>query len=259
MPMQVLFTRTPGFVALACWFITMSQFGIIFNIPLYFTAVEQTSSSYAGLHLIPNAIVASACSLSAGLIMARVGRYKAMLTGFGACAFVGPLIMCFWKSGHTSEWVYWITMPWNGAAYGGILTITLVALIASIEPSMMAAATGVTYLFRATGSVLGISLSNAVLQSGLQKNLKASGLPSKVIAAIRKDVNVIRTLNKSQKQLAIGAMENAFHGVFIAITIAAFLAFLFLLPIQEFILPGRKTTPAPGPQREQAIAEEDEE
>jgi len=28
MPMEVLFTKTPGFIALACWFISMSQFGI---------------------------------------------------------------------------------------------------------------------------------------------------------------------------------------------------------------------------------------
>lgn len=116
-----------------------------------------------------------------------------------------------------------------------------------------------TYLFRATGSVLGISLSNAVLQNGLQKNLKASGLPNKVIAAIRQDVNVIRTLGKSQKELAIAAMETSFHQVFIAITIAAMFAFLFLLPIQEFALPGSKTVPAPAPRREAAIAEEDEE
>ena len=40
----------------------MSQFGIIYNIPLYFSAVEQTSTSYAGLHLIPNAILASTAS-----------------------------------------------------------------------------------------------------------------------------------------------------------------------------------------------------
>lgn len=45
---------------------------------------------------------------------------------------------------------------------------------------MMAAATGATYLFRATGSVLGISLSNVILQNSLAKNLKASGLPKKV-------------------------------------------------------------------------------
>lgn len=116
-----------------------------------------------------------------------------------------------------------------------------------------------TYLFRATGSVLGISLSNAILQHNLQKNLKASGLPNKVITAIRKDVGIIRTLGKHQKVLAIAAMEAAFHRVFIAITVAAFLAFLFLLPIQEFGLPGSKTLPAPAPQREEANAEEDEE
>lgn len=257
MPMPVLFKRTPGFVALACWFLTMSQFGIIFNIPLYFSAVEQTSSSYAGLHLIPNAVVASACSLGSGLLMARTGRYKIMLTTFGVLAFTGPLIMCFWRRGSTPEWAYWLTMPWNGAAYGGVLTITLVALIASIEPTMMAAATGVTYLFRATGSVLGISLSNAVLQNALQKKLKLSGLPDRVISAIRTDVNVIKELPKYQKRLAIGAMEASFHQVFIAITVAGVLAFLCLLPIQEFGLPG-KATPA-APQREEAIAEEDEE
>ncbi len=78
-------------------------------------------------------------------------------------------MMCFWHRG-TSEAFYWITMPFGGAAYGSILTITLVALIASVDPKDMAAATGVTYLFRATGSVLGISLSSAILQNSLQKN-----------------------------------------------------------------------------------------
>ncbi|PWN94213.1 hypothetical protein FA10DRAFT_43433 [Acaromyces ingoldii] len=259
MPMAVLFRRTPGFVALACWFITMSQFGIIFNIPLYFSSVEQTSSSYAGLHLIPNAIVASACSLSSGLIMARVGRYKGMLLTFGSLAFVGPLFMCFWQRGHTPEWAYWLTMPWNGAAYGGILTITLVALIASIEPTMMAAATGVTYLFRATGSVLGISLSNAVLQNQLQKNLEKSGLTQKIISAIRRDVNVIKKLSPHNKVLAVTAMETSFHQVFIAITAAAFCAFLCLLPIQEFALPGSEEAKEQQRRREATIEEEDEE
>lgn len=80
-----------------------------------------------------------------------------------------------------------------------------------------------------------------------------------MIAAIRKDVSVIGSLGKQQKELAITAVETSFHQVFIAITFAAMMAFLFLLPIQEFALPSSKTTPAPGPQREEAIAEEDEE
>ena len=81
MPLAVLFTRTPGFVSLTNWFMyvnldksdlgdlcfhlmysSMSQFGILYNVPLYFSAVEQTSTSYAGLHLIPNAVLASTAS-----------------------------------------------------------------------------------------------------------------------------------------------------------------------------------------------------
>ncbi|CAD6900073.1 unnamed protein product [Tilletia controversa] len=258
MPMSVLFTRTPGFVAIACWFISMSQFSIIFQVPLYFTAVEQTKASYAGLHLIPNAIVASSCSLGSGLIMARTGKYRRMLLTAGVMAFLGPLLMCFWKRGETHEWFYWISMLPGGAGYGGILTISLVALIASIDPKDMAAATGVTYLFRATGSVLGISLSNAILQNYLQSNLEKSGLPQKTIDIIRQDVSSIRSLPKATRELAIGAYQSSMHIVFIATAAAGLFALFALLPIAEHALPGHKSNPASQPAREETILEEEE-
>lgn len=196
--------------------------------------------------------------------MARTGRYKLMMMLGGLCAVAGPLGMCFWTRGKTSEAGYWLTMPWGGAGYGSILTITLVALIAAIDPKDMAAATGVTYLFRATGSVLGISLSNAILQNSLQANLASAGIPKKVARAIRSDVSAIRSLDKHTKELAIGAYQSAMRTVFIAITVAALAAFISLIPIREHSLPGSKK---PGPphapaaastSRESAIAEEDE-
>ncbi|CBQ72114.1 related to multidrug resistance proteins [Sporisorium reilianum SRZ2] len=249
MPMAVLFNRTPGFVAIACWFITMSQFGIIFNVPNYFENVEQTTKQYAGVHLIPNAIIASACSLGSGLIMARTGRYRTMLLLGGLFGFAGPLMMCFWHRG-TSEAFYWISMPWGGAAYGSILTITLVALIASVDPKDMAAATGVTYLFRATGSVLGISLSSAILQNSLQKNLEKTDIPSKIIQLIRADVSTIKTLSKPLRLAAIGAYEQSMHTVFIVIAAAGLFAFAALFFIEERDLPGKKpAAPAAAPAR----------
>jgi len=257
MPMSVLFTRNPGFVALACWFISMSQFSIIFQVPLYFSAVEQTSSSYAGLHLIPNAVIASSCSLGSGLIMARTGKYRRMLLMAGVMAFLGPFLMTFWHRNSTPEWFYWISMIPGGASYGGILTISLVALIASIDPKDMAAATGVTYLFRATGSVLGISLSSAILQNTLQTNLEKSGLPQKTIDLIRQDVKSIRHLPKSTRDLAIGAYQNSMHVVFIATAAAGLFSLLCLLPIAEHALPGSKPTTAAVP-REETIVEEEE-
>lgn len=117
-------------------FLVLPHFIPVFNIPLYFSAVEQTSSSYAGLHLIPNAVVASACSLGAGLIMARTGTYRRMMLVGGFMAILGPLSMSFWSRSYTPEPVYWLTMLPGGIAYGSILTITLVALIASIDPKV---------------------------------------------------------------------------------------------------------------------------
>lgn len=119
LPLRVLISPTPLFVALTCWFITMSQFGILYNVPLYFSAVEQTTSSYAGLHLIPNAIFASTASLLSGIYMARTGVYKNLLIFSGVCGMLGPILMyTSWDYKWTPEWVYWISMIPGGIGYG---------------------------------------------------------------------------------------------------------------------------------------------
>lgn len=137
LPLSVIFRRTPGSVALTALFISLSQFGIIFNVPLYYATVEGQSASLAGAHLIPNAILASSCSLASGLVIARTGKYKKMLLIIAACGFLGPLAMLFWTRGNIPAWFEWAPLPFAGIGYGGILTVTLVALIASVDPKDM--------------------------------------------------------------------------------------------------------------------------
>lgn len=250
MPMSVLFHRTPGFVALTCWFISISQFGILFNVPLYFTAVKGTTAADAGMHLMPNAITASACSLGSGLIMGRTGKYRKMLLLGGAFAVLGPLGMCFWNRKTTSEFAYWMTMPWGGAAFGSILTITLVALIASVDPKDMAPATGVTYLFRAVGSVLGISLSNTLLQNSLKANLRYRHVPAEIAEQIRENVSMLHQLTGKLHSHAVQAYQDSMRAVFIWIALTGFLAFVCLFFIEEKPLPGHQ--PAASAQRDNA-------
>lgn len=126
MPLSVLFHKTPGFVSLACFFISVSQFGIMYNVPLYFTAVAASSAANAGLHLIPNAVTASACSLGSGLIMGRTGKYRAIMLFGGFCGVFGPMCMYLWHGTRTWDAWYWFTMPWGGAGFGSTLTITCV-------------------------------------------------------------------------------------------------------------------------------------
>ena len=219
----------------------MSQFGIIYQIPLYFSAVEQTTTSYAGLHLIPNAVFASTASLLAGIYMSRTGVYKNLLIISGLCGLLGPVLMYFWNYEHTGQAMYWLTMIPGGIGYGAILTITLIALISAVDPKDMAAATGVSYLFRATGSVLGIGVSTSILQQSLKQNLAKyfTGKHSaRIIEAIRSNVDYIRELKGTDKAAAIKSYAEAMHNVFIMITLAAAAAFICLCFIQQHHLPG---------------------
>lgn len=189
-------------------------------------------------------MVASACSLGAGLLIAKFGRYKNILLVGGAGALIGPLGMCFWQRGVTPIWGYWLTMPWGGAGYGSVLTITLVALIASVDPTQSASATGTTYLARATGSVLGISLSSAILQNRIQHNLEVAEFPKRLIGQIRQDVSYLKRLQPDLRETATAAMQSSFRAVFVAIALAGGAAFFALWPIPEHELPSKKADTA---------------
>jgi MFS family permease len=93
MPLQVLFTRTPGFVSLTNWFISMSQFGILYNVPMYHIAVGQQSSGRSGAYLIPNAVLASTASLLCGFYIARTGKYRTLLISLAVLGVIGPFCM----------------------------------------------------------------------------------------------------------------------------------------------------------------------
>lgn len=90
-----------------------------------------------------------------------------------------------------------------------------------------AAAIGVTYLFRATGSVLGIAISTSILQQSLKSNLKkyfSGEHADKIIDRIRQNVDYIKELQGNERAAAIASYWAAMHNVFLAIMIAAMLA-----------------------------------
>lgn len=91
----------------------------------------------------------------------------------------------------------------------------------------MAAATGVSYLFRATGSVLGIAISTSILQQSLKQKLSkyfTGKHAERTIERIRANVEYIKELKANEKAAAIQAYAESMHLVFIAITIAAGMA-----------------------------------
>ncbi|KAM0755600.1 MFS general substrate transporter [Meredithblackwellia eburnea MCA 4105] len=239
---DLLFTQTPGFVSLANFFASLAQLAILYTVPVWFSSVKGMTNANAGFHLIPSVVSTSASSLLTGWWMSKTGVYKKMLLICGIVNVIGPLCMISWDRYTTPDAFFWFSMIPGGIGFGATITITLVALISAVEPTAMAAATGCSYLFRATGAVLGISLSNVVMQNTLQTRLTKviTGPGSEeIIQKIRVDMSYVRTLIPELQQKVVDAYEYSSRWVFVAIATWAFLAFLCMIPIKHHDLPTR--------------------
>ncbi|UZJ51579.1 hypothetical protein CBS101457_000899 [Exobasidium rhododendri] len=214
LPLRVVTQRTGGSVAAANLFLSITTFTILYNYPLYFQAVRLTSSSQAGLHLIPNSAALSIASVLAGLYMKQTGLYYRY-------NFVNSLLMVAstaWMISlmpSTPDWVTYIAIIPSGFGISGVLTCTLLALINSVPRSDIAVATGMSYLFRTTGQVIGVSSSGALLQFILKKELHKRIKDESLISAIRHQSSIIRTLPDDIQQAAIESYSVALRFVFI--------------------------------------------
>jgi len=156
--------------------------------------------------------------------------------------------------------------------------IDMQALIGSVDREDMAVATGsrskifntstgftkplleVSYLFRTSGQVLGVSLTGALAQSILREELRErihgpgaeevrrlqfdhgiplmiAIVPPKLIREIRHTTSIIRKLEPELRDAASSSWAVALRAVFICNATISFAMLLSCLPIQEFELP----------------------
>ncbi|TFY72498.1 hypothetical protein EVG20_g528 [Dentipellis fragilis] len=242
MPLRLITRRTPLSVSLACFFGSISAFSMIYNVPLYFSAVRLNSSTDAGLHLLPHSVALSTGSVFAGWVMRRTGRLY-NLTLISALFSVGAsLLVTFWGAG-SSQWNLWLDIVPQGFGMASLITTTLIAMIAGVAKGDIAVATGITYLFRTTGQVLGVSLSGAVLQAVLLSKLRQriqGPDAEQIISSIRHSTDVIAGLEPTLKKAAVDSYADALRVIFICQVAMNVLTFLCCLPIQENPLPGTR-------------------
>ncbi|PAV20724.1 MFS general substrate transporter [Pyrrhoderma noxium] len=240
MPMRLITRRTPLFVSLSNFFGSVGAFSIIYNVPLYFSAVRLASSQNAGLHLLPHSVAISTGSVFAGWMMRKTGKLYFLTLASVAASVVAAVSICFWND-NTSQWHLWLDIVPQGFGMASLITTTLIAMIASVTKEDLAVATGITYLFRTTGQVIGVSLSGAVLQAVLLNTLRSKITgpgAEEIIESVRHSTSIIPSLEPTLRKAAIDSYARSLHVVFICQAAVNFLAFLSSLPIQENVLPG---------------------
>ncbi|KAF8707361.1 vacuolar amino acid permease, partial [Rhizoctonia solani] len=245
MPMRLLTMRTPFFVAVSNFCMSCYAFSMLYNVPLYFSAVRLNSASESGLHLLPNAVglvllSRVVASLLGGKMMRRTGKLYWLTIASAAGALLSAALISSWNES-THHLHLWLDIVFGGFGMSSLITSTLIALIASVDKKDYAVATGISYLFRTTGQVLGVSLSGALVQAVLVSSLR-KGIQGpdaeKIIQSIRHSTAIIPTLDPPLRVVAIQSYQRALTTVFTCQVVLAFVLMLSCLPIEENPLPG---------------------
>ncbi|SCU94559.1 LADA_0G09318g1_1 [Lachancea dasiensis] len=154
------------------WFCTMATFAAMYYMPVFWQSVYGLSPWQVGLRSISNFIGISLGSMASGIYMKRTGKYRLYslviytLFVFGMFTL---LLSTFYKK--PFGYVDYIVMFLPGLGYATMLTVTLLALIASVDFAHQAQVTSIQYAFRATGSTFGVAVAGLVYQAGLKYRL----------------------------------------------------------------------------------------
>ncbi|KAF8631154.1 hypothetical protein AX15_002499 [Amanita polypyramis BW_CC] len=171
MPIRLITQRTPLAVSIVNLLGSITAFSMIYNVPLYFSAVRLESATEAGARLLPHSIAIPVGSVFAGWLMRKTGKLHALTLLSSVMSIIANLLVASWNE-KTPAIRYWLDLIPQALGMASVITTTLIAMIASVYKEDMAVAIGITYLFRTTGQVLGVSLGGAVLQAVLAKNLQ---------------------------------------------------------------------------------------
>ena len=238
----VIRTRTVLAACLCNWFATMASFLFLYYIPLYLQATLSMSPTRAGLRIVPFAVFTSAGSLISGLVMRATGRYWWLMIVTMVVYVAGAALLSTLQI-TTPAWatfVYALPLGWG---YGGMLTITLVAMISAVEHRYQAVITAASYAFRSTGSTIGITVAGAVYQNILTQELRDhyGGQPDSehVIRRIRDSLGAIDHLPKGwSKDVVLGVYMDSLRGAFLTGLGLAVLAAVAGVCMKEHVLHG---------------------
>ncbi|KAI8675104.1 MFS domain-containing protein [Fusarium keratoplasticum] len=196
-PLRLLQGRLPIATQAANVCAGMAAYGYLFMLPLFFQVVLLDSATTAGARLAIPSLATPIGGVIAGIIMSRWGKLIALVRTGALLMVVGNALVTS-LGFEDSTWKYFVfVFPANlgqGIIYPGILFTSL----ASFDHADHAVTASTVYLIRSLGTVWGVSVTSAIVQTTLSVRLPdaLSEVSDKwrIIDQIRHSVDSIRHL-----------------------------------------------------------------
>ncbi|KAI8090050.1 major facilitator superfamily [Halteromyces radiatus] len=238
-PWYVITARTPLACSVSIFCSIISSFSSTFLVPLFFQALLGYSPSESGIMFLPKVISGSMGSLYAGMHMSRTGEYRKYMIVNAGLQFVSSVCYWCWNAG-TPTYLMYPVLFIDGFSIGSNITACLIALLSCVEAKDIATITSISYLFRTTGSVIGVCASQAIFQ-GVVKNILTKEITGpdaeEIIDIARKSMMQIRQLLPSSVLgIVLKSYEQAIQYAFFFCAVFAFIGFVCTFFVQQHSL-----------------------
>lgn len=238
LPLHFLHNSTILCACITNWCFQMALYVLIFYLPIYYR-IRGVSTAQAGTSLIPMAVTLPLGSLIAGFVTSRTGKYKNTLRATLLLVLVGTIASSM-DSLSTPIWLPTAYLTVIGLATGGMLVVTLVAFTSAVSIEEQALVTSLSYVFRATGSVMGVAIGSAVYQSVLESSLwrRLADIDNagEIIHAIKDSLDEVDELPEHLQAVVRGSYMTALRAAFSTTVGFAVIAVVSGLLVKEYKL-----------------------
>lgn len=234
-PLKLFKNRTVCLCSTLCLLASMAAYSYIFHIPVFIEVVLGKSASASGLILAINFIGVMFGSLETGFVMRVTGRYKALLFLSGLLYVTDCVVLSTFNS-TTSTKMQAVTVCFLGFGYSSIITIALVALMASVPQHLQAVSSSILYASRGFGSTVGVAVSSSIFANSLRHYLNAyvtGPERRRLIELALTSSDAVAHFPEPYKIQAIQGYTASIRIVFIFVLVLSALIWLASMPIKQ--------------------------
>lgn len=226
LPLQLFSNNTFVVTNSVGFLVGMAMFGSITFLPMFLQIAKGVSPTNSALQMLPMMIGLIGASTLSGFVMSKTGRYKILPVMSTALLSIGMLLLAFMQL-DTPDWQIALYMLIVGMGIGPVNSVSVTATQNAVSPKLVGVATAGTTMFRQIGGSIGVAVFGAIFASGLASRAGEGGAF---------DARAIASLPPELRQQVVEGFAAALHPVFFTAAVAAGLAFLLALLLEELPL-----------------------
>ena len=180
-PLQLF--RIPAFTAsvTAMFLSVMGFFAAVVFLPRFYQVVQGSSATVSGYQILPLLLGLIISAIATGQIVARTGRYKAIIASSLVVSALGLFLLTNLRP-ETPTPLVWLWMAITGVGVGPSFAIFTLVVQNSVPPRELGTATSSLTLFQQVGGTVGLALTGSIFGSVLldemPRQIQAAGVPA---------------------------------------------------------------------------------